>query len=75
MHCTAISRFTGIIFKMPLMDQPKNIFFVLFNLLETRFFAGFMQGHSKPKLENLEPRTQDLARFSNSDLFQAEPKK
>jgi len=32
-------------------------------------------GRSKPKLENLEPRTQDLARFSNSSLFQAEPRK
>ena len=33
------------------------------------------QGRSKPKLKNLEPRIQDLARFSKYGLFQAEPKK
>ena len=36
---------------------------------------GVNQGRSKPELENLEPRTQDLARFWNSVLFQAEPTK
>jgi len=34
-----------------------------------------VQGRSKPELENLEPRTQDLARFWNCVLFQAEPRK
>ena len=33
------------------------------------------EGRSKPELENLEPRTQDLARFWNCDVFQAEPRK
>jgi len=32
------------------------------------------QGRSKPKLENLEPRNQDLARFSNTGLFQTQKK-
>jgi len=33
------------------------------------------QGRSKLELENLQPRTQDLARFWNYVLFQAEPRK
>ena len=33
------------------------------------------EGRSKPELENLEPRTQDLGRFWKYVLFQAEPRK
>jgi len=37
--------------------------------------AKVVQGRSKPELENLEPRTQDLTRFWKPILFQAEPRK
>ena len=37
--------------------------------------AHAAEGRSKPELENREPRTQDLTRFWNCVLFQAEPRK
>ena len=45
------------------------------NFVVSTLLSRDIQGGSKPKLENLEPRTQDLARFSNFGLFQAEPRK
>jgi len=53
-------------------DVTKNV-----TSSKKKFRVRECQGRSKPELENLrlEPRTQDLARFWNSVLFQAEPRK